>query len=321
MVFLGLIWISQILRILDFQYSLTNQIFDIAGTTLLVMPSFINHLVPFIILIASFILNTNITKSNEIIILKQYLSVSKLKVLFHILIFLFLIIFALNNEIISKKFYEEYKTQELDIRNNLKLGSPTKNEFHIDDVVSIFFKKKIENTFFETEAIFYKENQFIVSESVLIELSKSNFNLVFFNGERLILRGNEKSRTIFDKFTYVLEGKKYEKLLMDKDHYNTYELILHAQKDFRNYGHSRVFQYFFLIFISLICIRVIFYYNDKLNIYKYAYIFLIVIIIQIINTYTVYLLNNFNTFSLLNFYLINFIFLILFLYLSNKALK
>ena len=321
MVFLGLIWISQILRILDFQYSLTNQIFDIAGSTLLILPSFINHLVPFIILISSFIVNTKITKSNEVIILKQYLSASQLKVLLHMMIFLIFLIFTLNNELISKKFYKEYKIQELDIRNNLKLGSPTKHEFHIDDVVSIFFKKNIDNIFFETEAIIYKENQLIVSESLLIELSKSNFNLVFLNGERLILSDNEKSRTVFDKFTYVLEGKKYEKLLMDKDHYNTYELILHSQKDFRNFGHSRIFQYFFLLFISLICIKIIFYFNNKINIYKFTFIFLLVIIIQIINTYTVYLLNNIDTFRLIYFYLINFIFLILSLYLSNKTLK
>ena len=34
---------------------------------------------------------------------------------------------------------------------------------------------------------------------------------------------------------------------MDKDHYNTLELISHPEKEFRNYGHNKIFQYFFLI--------------------------------------------------------------------------
>ncbi len=33
---------------------------------------------------------------------------------------------------------------------------------------------------------------------------------------------------------------------MDKDHYNTFELISHPEKDFRNHGHNKIFQYFFL---------------------------------------------------------------------------
>ena len=124
LVFIGLIWISQIIRILEFQYSISNQILDIAGTTLLALPSFINPLVPFLILTGSFMLNAKIKNSNEIIILKQYISVEGIKILFRILIFFTFIIFTLNNEIISKKFYEKYKFKELEIRNNLKLGVP-----------------------------------------------------------------------------------------------------------------------------------------------------------------------------------------------------
>ena len=67
---------------------------------------------------------------------------------------------------------------------------------------------------------------------------------MFYNGERLILNETEKSKTVFDKFTYILENKKYEELFMDKDHYNTLELISHPEKEFRNYGHNKIFQYF-----------------------------------------------------------------------------
>ena len=49
-------------------------------------------------------LNSKIRNSNEIIILKQYLSIKSLKFLFQLLIFLSFIIFIINNEIISKNF-------------------------------------------------------------------------------------------------------------------------------------------------------------------------------------------------------------------------
>ena len=87
LIFSGLIWLSQIIRIMEFQYSISNQILEIAGTTLLALPSVINPLVPFLILIGSFMVNSKISNSNEIIILKQYLSTKGLSSLFQILIF------------------------------------------------------------------------------------------------------------------------------------------------------------------------------------------------------------------------------------------
>ena len=322
LIFIGLIWLSQIIRIIEFQYSITNQIIEIAGTTLLALPSFINPLVPFLILIGSFMLNSKIKNSNEIIILKQYLSSKGLKVLFQLIIFITFIIFIINNEIIANKFYEKYKIKELEIRNNLKLGSPVQNEFHIDDIVSIFFEKKEDDTFYGIEAIIYDQNQFIASEAVIIELSKSNFNLVFSNGERLILNDKEKSKTVFDKFTYILESKKYEKLLLDKDHFNTKELISHPEKEFRNHGHNRIFQYFFLLLVGMISLKIIFLYvNKRNNLLHFSFIFFLILLVQVLNSYLLYLLDNFNSFSVLYFYLINFIFLISILFLANKILR
>ena len=321
-VFIGLIWISQIIRILEFQYSISNQIIEIAGTTLLVLPSFINPLAPFLIVIGSFMLNSKIQNSNEIIILKQYLSIKSLRVLFQLLIFFSFVIFTINSEIISKKFYEKYKIKELEIRNNLKLGSPVQNEFHIDDILSIFFDEKKNDTFYGIEAIIYDQNQFISSESVVIELSKSNFNLVFLNGERLILNDIEKSKTLFDKFTYILESKKYEELFMDKDHYNTIELIYHSEKEFRNHGHNKIFQYFFLVLVGFISLKIIFFYlNKRNNLLHFSLVFLLILFAQIINSYLVYLLDNFDFFNLIYFYLINFIFLAMIYFLVNKILK
>ncbi len=321
-VFIGLIWLSQIIRIIEFQYSITNQIIEIAGTTLLALPSFINPLVPFLILIGSFMLNSKIKNSNEIVILKQYLSSKGLKVLFQLLIFFTFIIFTINNEFIANKFYEKYKIKELEIRNNLKLGSPVQNEFHIDDIVSIFFEKKDGNTFYDIEAIIYDQNQFIASDSVIIELSKSNFNLVFSKGERLILTNDEKSKTVFDKFTYILESKKYEELLMDKDHYSTLELISHPKKEFKNHGHNKVFQYFFLIIVGLISFKIIFFYVNKMNnSFKFSMIFFLILLMQLLNSYLIYLLDNFNSFNLIYFYSLNFFFLIFTYFLVNKILK
>ena len=267
-------------------------------------------------------LNSKIKSSNEIIILKQYLSTSSLRILFQFLILFTLIIYAINNEIISNKFYEKYKIKELEIRNNLKLGSPVQNEFHIDEIVSIFFDKKEDNTFYNIEAIIYNQNQFIASNSVEIELSKSNFNLVFSNGERMILNDIEKSKTVFDKFTYILESKKYEELLLDKDHYNTFELVLHPKEDFRNHGHNKIFQYFFFIFVGLISLKIIFFFETKKNNYlKFSFIFILILLVQILNSYLIYLLDNFNSFKLLYFYSINFILLTSTYFFIKQILK
>ena len=267
-------------------------------------------------------LNSKIKNSNEIIILKQYLSLKGIRSLFQLLIFITFALYTMNNEIFSKKFYEKYKIKELEIRNNLKLGSPVQNEFHIDDIVSIFFEYKEDSTFYNIEAIIYDQNQFIASETVIIELSKSNFNLVFANGERLILNNVEKSKTIFDKFTFILEGKQYEELLMDKDHFNTLELISHQDKEFRNHGHNRVFQYFFLIVVGFISFKIIFYYVNKMNNFKnFSLIFLLILFTQVVNSFLIYLLDNFQSFNLSYFYSLNFLFLILTYLFVNKILK
>ena len=105
LIFIGLIWLSQIIRILESQYSISNQIIEIAGTTLLALPSFINPLVPFLIIIGSFMLNSKIKNSNEIVILKQYLSVNGLRVLFQLLILFTIIATLLYHKPLTLSFY------------------------------------------------------------------------------------------------------------------------------------------------------------------------------------------------------------------------
>ena len=109
---------------------------------------------------------------------------------------------------------------------------------------------------------------------------------------------------------------------MDKDHYNTFELIKHSENEFRNHGHNKIYQYFFLILTGLISLKIIFYYvNKKNNLINFSLIFLLILSIQILNIYLIYLLDNFNSFSLLYFYAINFIFLISTYFFTYKILK
>jgi len=317
-----LIWISQIIRIIEFQYSISFQIVEVAITTLMALPSFINPLVPYLVLLGSFMINYKISSSNEIIIYKQYFSKNEFKKIYQVIIIFIFGIYLINNEFISKNFYEKYKNKELEIRNNLKLGSPAQNEFHIDDIISIFFDSKLDESFFNISAIIFKDNQFITSDSVEIELTKEDLNLVFHNGERLILNQNEKSKTIFDKFTFTLSDKKLEKLFMDKDHYNTYELVKHSERDFRNHGHNKIVNYILLIIVSLIAQNIVFFYkNKKNNIFEFSSIFLIFISIQIINSYLVYTLNNFNFFGLTIYYIINIIIMVSAYMISLKIIK
>ena len=76
-----MIWLSQILRILELQHSITTQLFEVIKTTLFVLPSFIGPLMPFLVIIASFFLNYKFSSSNEIIIFKQYFSFKNNKML------------------------------------------------------------------------------------------------------------------------------------------------------------------------------------------------------------------------------------------------
>ena len=109
---------------------------------------------------------------------------------------------------------------------------------------------------------------------------------------------------------------------MDKDHYNTFELISHPNNEFRNHGHNKIFHYFFLIFVGLISLKIIFFYNiNKNNLSSFSFIFLLILLVQILNSYLIYLLDNFNSFNLLYFYTINFIFLTSTYFLINKILK
>jgi len=317
-IFVGLIWLSQILRILELQQSITTQILDIIKTTVLVLPSFIGPLMPFLLIIASFFLNFKFNNSNEIIILKQYFSIKDNYKLFSIILLGISIFYFVNKEIISVNLYHKYKFQELEIRNNLKLGLPSLNEFHIEEEVSIFFDKQIDSKFYDVRAIIYSDGQFINSKEAKIEIEKKNYNIIFQDGERIILNKSEKSKTNFDKFIYSIEDNQIELLMYDKEHFNTFELLSNDDKEFYYQGHNRIYQYILIFIILLISSKIFFINATKKNIFKYySFIFFCVLLLQVINSYMIFLLNNDN-FNLFFYYLLNTLLLLLFTFVTFK---
>ena len=137
LIFIGLIWISQIIRILDLQHTISFQLLDVLRTTLLILPSFISPLSSFLLLLASFFLNFKLQSNNEIKIFKQYLKLSDISFVFTAVIIILFSLNFFNKEFFSIKTYHEYKIEELEIRNNLKLGTPSQNEFYIKDELFI----------------------------------------------------------------------------------------------------------------------------------------------------------------------------------------
>ena len=318
-VFLGLIWLSQILRVLELQHSISTQLIEIINTTILVLPSFINPLLPFLLIISCFFINYKFNVSNEIIILKQYQSSKNNYIISFILTIIILLFYFINNEYLSVNLYHKYKIKELEIRNNLKLGVPTSNEFIIEDEVSIFFDKQKKNKFFNVEAIIFNNGQFIKSNTAEIEIEKKNYNLIFNNGERVILNENEKSKTNFDKFVYSIENNEIEILMMDKEHFNTLELLKNEEKEFYFNGHNRIYQYILTFMIIILSLKIFFFYfSKKNNFIYYFYLFMSLLILQVINSYLIFLLNNKINFLLYYYYSINLLMLAIFSYFVLK---
>ncbi len=310
-----MIWLSQILRVIELQHSITTQLIDIIKTTLLVLPSFISPLMPFLLILASFFLNYKFNSSNEIVILKQYFSLKDNYIIFIILSVFIFTFYFFNNEFFSVNQYHKYKVKELEIRNNLKLGVPSLNEFHIEKEVSIFFTKQIDNKFYNVEAIIFEDGQFIKSNEAKIEIDKKNYNIIFNKGERVILNEIEKSKTAFDIFVYSIENKEIEMLMLDKEHFNTFELLKEENKEFFLHGHNRIYQYFLVLITVIVSFKIFFMYVPKKNMFRnYIFLFLGILILQVFNSYLLYLLKNIN-FNLYYYYFLNFLILTIFSYI------
>ena len=308
----SLVWISQILRLLDLKFSVSTQILDILFTTLLVLPSYLGPIVTFILLITYFFFNYQLNASNQNLIINQYFDLKKKIIILTFFKIILFLAYILSTELVSPKLYKSYKIKELEIRNNFKLGLPSTNEFHIEQDLSIFFDAKKNNQFKNVEAIIYKDNQFIKSETAYIELDKLGFNIIFINGLRVKMNETEKSKTIFKKFTYNIIKDNLEELELDKEHFSTLGLLKNEQIDFKNHGHNKVVQYFILISLLLLSDKFIFKNNNKnINDYKKIIVFIGLLFLYLINSYLLYALNK-NNINTLNYYVINFICLSLF---------
>jgi len=312
LIFLFLVWISQILRIVNIQSSFYSQIIDIFLTSLFALPSFINPLLPLLIIFSCIFFNLKLIGNNEIIIFKQYLAFNNYRGIFFFTLFTVAIFFFINGEIISPKSYSKYKVKEIEIRNNFNLGIPSNNQLDIKDELRLFFKNTDENFFYDVEAIIYNDNQFIISEKAQTKINDDAFNINFINGKRITFENNEKSYTVFDKLNYVVKKKEIDKLLYDRDHYNTLELINHNEKDFEIHGHYRIFNYLFLLTLLISSKKIIFNISTSQN-----YLFnnsILIILSVILLTKNLFLSNLFinSNITLLHYYLFSIIGLLLY---------
>lgn len=310
--FISLIWISQILRILDIKYSISYQLIDVIYTTSLILPSYINPLLPLLILFNFFYLNFNLTATREGLIINHYVNKKNKSLTFNLLNIFLLIFYICNNELISPYFYKLYKEKEIEIRNNLKLGVPSENEFHIGEDLSIFFDSNEGQNYYDVESILYEDNQFIKADYSIIEHDKNGFNIIFYNGFRLKLNNDEKSKTIFEKFIYHIQNKNLDILLFDKEHFNTLQLIKNEQKDFYYQGHNRIFNYILFIFIIFFSDKIILKRKSDNFFILNLILFLLLITTYLINSYLIYILNH-TGYSVYYYYFINMSFLSLIL--------
>jgi len=312
-----LIWFSQILRILDLKFSISNQLDSIIITTFLVLPNYSNPLLPIIMLITLTSLNYSINNNNEILIFNQYLSENNKKLINIITQLLLILIFFINNEIISPKLYELYKKKELEIRNNFKLGTSKENELHINEELSIFFEGRKKNHFQNVDALIYKDNLFIKSKTADIEFGINSANIIFYDGERIEINTKNQNKTVFKKFSYGINKTNIDNLLYDKDHYNTLELLKSDKKDFINYGHYKIFNYLLVLIIALYAHKIIFinnYYKKSKS--KNLFLYLFLLIIYTINSFLIYKLNQ-ESFKPFQYYIINILILLIFVKYLN----
>ena len=104
--------------------------------------------------------------------------------------------------------------------------------------------------------------------------------------------------------------------MMDREHYNTLELLKNDDKEFYYHGHNRIYQYILTFGLIICSFKIFFNYTLKKSAFKYHFlIFFILLIIQVINSYLLFLLNNNTNFNLYFYYFINLLILLLFTYL------
>jgi hypothetical protein len=128
-------------------------------------------------------------------------------------------------------------------------------------------------------------------------------------------------KTNFEKLVYSIKDKNLEKLSYDKQHFNTFKLINHKNIDFVIHGHNRLFQYLLTAYIIMLSLKVFFIFKEKKSLFRlFSYIFMLILFIQIINSYLIFSFNNQNI-NVTNYYVLNIINLILVDFLLRRLIK
>ena len=107
--------------------------------------------------------------------------------------------------------------------------------------------------------------------------------------------------------------------MLDKEHFNTIDLLKHPDKEFYYQGHNRLYQYLLTLVIIIVSFKIIFLHvSKKNNFIYYLFLFLSLLVIQVINSYLIFLLNKNVNIHINHYYLINFFILSIFSYFILK---
>ena len=280
LIFLLIIWLAQIIRYLDLGQSFSVQFSKVAIITSYLLPNAISTILPIIIFISSCFLNYQMNQTNEISIISLYLSKNNLRKIILFIYSFLLLIYAINTEIISVNSYNKYKTKEIELRNQFKIKN-FKNEIFIKNKLNLFYEKKnskdasLENV----TTYLMEENVVIKSEVVSYIQSEKQLLFTFINGIRIASSKSEKSYTNFDKLEYKIANDTNNKISLNKENYNFFELINHENLFFNKSAHKRILDLLLFVFILFMASKILFINKKSKNLIKnYSFHLLIILV-------------------------------------------
>ena len=315
-VFLLIVWLAQIVRYLDLSQSFSMQFSKVAIITSYLLPNAISTILPIIIFIASCFFNYQLNQTNEINIFSLYLSKINLKIIILFTYSLLLVFYLINTEIIAVKAYNKYKVDEIELRNQFKIKD-SKNEIYIKNKLNLFYEKKnTENSVLENVTTYLiDENVVIKSKEVQYVRSEKELLFTFVDGKRIASSKDEKSYTEFDKLEYRIINTAINKISLDKENYNFFELIKSNNTFYKKSAHKKIIDLLMLVFILNLSAKIIMISNKSKDLIKnYSYnLFIILIIFTYISLMTNLFLSNIistNLYYIGNIFVISLIILI-----------
>ncbi|MDC0862077.1 LptF/LptG family permease [Alphaproteobacteria bacterium] len=272
-VFVLIIWLAQILRMLDFNQTFSIQLYEIIKITSYLLPSAINTILPIIILLSSCFYNRHINSTSEISIFTLYLGKKQIYNFLTYTYLLLIILFIFNSEYLSVKSYDNFKNEEINFRNEFKISEINK-EISIPNKLNLFFAEKVKgsNKYLDVTTFLIEKNIVIKSESVEYTISNSDLNFIFNNGQRISASNEEKSFTNFNKLEYKIENQNNHEVSYGKENYNFFELINSNEESYQKFAHRRIIDLFFLIFVIIISSKILFLNSKSKDLFKnYAF--------------------------------------------------